>query len=240
MKTMRWFASLCGTILITTSVYAADVTKMVGANFLLAVKGDPICSATKLANTVLTNYHCIDGAVVTMERDEQQADGTYKKVTRAFYEPVTLLQHVYSDKGIVGRLEYRAEIVAFDMTADLAILKVLGDVTFPHTAALPPAGYKLAQGQEVWAVGNPALLENSITRGVLSHLYREHRWSADQVARYIQTDAAISGGSSGGALYSAEGYLIGVPSAGYRGAALSFAIPFTRIQEFYDAKKITP
>lgn len=219
------------------------VAKMVGANFLLAVDGRPQCSATLLSTTtktVLTNQHCIENAVTTMEREEVQADGTVKKVTRVFYEPVTLLQHIYSDQGIVGRLEYRAEILAFDKAADLAALRVLGDVTFTTASSLPPAKYVLVQGQEVWAVGNPALLENTVTKGILSHLHREFRWSADQVAHYIQTDAAIAGGSSGGALYSTEGYLIGVPSAGYRGAALSFAIPFTRIQEFLNAKKIVP
>lgn len=231
-------------LLVSVGASAQDATKMVGANFLLlGSDGRAQCSATLLSTTtriVLTNYHCISDSITSLERDEPQTDGTVKKVTRLFFQPVSLLQHIYSPQGIVGRLEYRAEILAFDRGADLAALKVLGDASFVHAAPLPPPGYVLKQGQEVWAVGNPALLENTVSRGILSHLYREHRWAADEVARYVQTDAAIAGGSSGGALYSVEGYLIGVPSAGYRGAALSFAIPFTRVQEFLKAKNIVP
>lgn len=242
---MTWLKAPLLAMMLLAAVPAAaqDVARMVGSNFLLAVRGNPQCSATLLSTTtriVLTNNHCIEDAVSVVEREEVQSDGTVKKVTRVAYDPVALLQHLYSQDGVVGRLEYRAKILAFDPAADLAALQVLGDAVFPVAAAFPPPGYTLRQGQEVWAVGNPALLENTVTRGVISHLYREYRWAADQIARYVQTDAAIAGGSSGGALYSTEGYLIGVPSAGYRGAALSFAIPFTRVQAFLAAKKIAP
>jgi serine protease Do len=136
----------------------------------------------------------------------------------------------------VGELTLRAEILAFDKDKDLAVLRILSETTPLQAAArVAPDGYKLAQGNVVWAIGNPVGLENTVTRGIISHLFREVQIGPDEKAHYMQTDAAIAGGSSGGALYSDEGFLIGVPSAGYRGTALNFAIPFDIFKRFLRA-----
>lgn len=218
---------------------AADIEPLVAANFLLSSTGTQ-CSATLIHQAkrlVLTNYHCIEGAINRVEREETQLDGTVKKVTRVAYEPVDLYQHAYGANTIVGRIELKAEILAADLKRDLALLRILSETTtLPVAVMLPPAGYKLKQGQEVYAIGNPLGLENTVSRGTLNHLYREVRWAPDQVAWYVQTDAVVQAGSSGGALYSAEGYLIGVPSAGYRGVSLNFAIPFTTFIKFLEAQ----
>jgi S1-C subfamily serine protease len=220
-------------LLATAPAYAVDVSQMVAANFLLENK----CSATLIGpRTVLTNYHCIETEIAIVEREEVKPDGTVTKVKRVHYTPVMLFQHSYGGGGIAGRTELRAEIQAADRRRDLAVLRIASETAvLPAPARLPADAYVLVQGQEVYAIGNPVGLENTVTRGILSHLYREHKWDSDQIARYIQTDATIAGGSSGGALYSADGLLLGVPSAGYRGAALSFAIPFPVVKEFLRA-----
>lgn len=228
---------------LVAPVFAADVQKMVDANFLLGSKGEGFCSATLVSvkqRLALTNYHCVEDFIKTVEREEAGKDGAVVRVKRHVFLPMDLYKHAYGNGGIAGRMEFRAEIVAHSRKVDLAVLKIVAE-TLPVgvEAKLPPAEYKLALGQEVYAIGNPVMLENTVTRGILSHLNREHVWEADQVAKYIQTDAAIAGGSSGGSLYSTDGYLIGVPSAGYRGAALSFAIPFTVIRAFLKDSGIT-
>lgn len=223
--------------------WGQDVAKMVGSNFLLGSEGKGFCSATLLApaekRVVLTNYHCVEDAIVVKEVEEPTSDGTYRKVQRAFVSDMTLWQHAYGDEKIVGRTELRAKIVAYDKSVDLAALRILSETTpLPHSAPLPPEGYALAQGQVVVAVGNPMGLENTVSRGTLNHLRREFKWSPEHIAWYVQTDAVIAGGSSGGALYAPEGYLVGVPSAGFRGAPLNFAIPFPVIRAFLTKHKL--
>lgn len=235
MKRLLAWTLLAATLVLATPALAANVPAMVEANYVFR-SGINLCSSTlihKEDRLVLTNYHCIENAINTVEREEVQPDGTVRKVTRVSYDEVTLSQPAYGPTGKVGELTLRAEILAFSRKGDLAIMRILSETTpLPTAAKLPPDGYKLAQGQVVYGVGNPVGLDNTVTKGIISHLYREHRWESDVVAKYIQTDAAIAGGSSGGALYSDDDFLIGIPSAGYRGAALNFAIPFTEFKKF--------
>lgn len=235
MKRVLALVLLAATLTLAPVVsFAADIPVMTNANFIF--RADPyLCSATLIDKTerwALTNQHCIDSATRTVEKEVVAPDGTVKKVSRVQYDEVTLSQPAYGPSGRVGELTLRAEILAFDKERDLAVLRIMSETTpLASAARIAPDGYKLAQGQVVWAIGNPIGLENTVTRGVISHLFREISIEGN-VAHYLQTDAAIAGGSSGGALYSDDGYLIGVPSAGYRGAAMNFAIPFDIIKKF--------
>jgi len=221
--------------LAVPAMAATPIADMVGANYTFRASGD-LCSATlfdRAERWVLTNHHCIESATRIIEQDDVQADGTVRKVRRVFYDEVTLSQPAYGPDGRVGELTLRARVLAFSKQKDLAVLQVLSETTaLPGSAKIPPDDYRLQQGQVVYAIGNPAGMDNTLTRGIVSHLYREHRWGPDQVARYIQTDATIIGGSSGGALYDEEGLLIGVPAAGYRGAQINFAIPIFEVKTF--------
>lgn len=212
-----------------------QIARMINANYVFR-SGDALCSATLFNKTfrwVLTNFHCIEESVKLIEKEEVQPDGTVRKVKRVYFDEVTLSQPAYGQGTKVGELTLNAEVLAFSPEKDLAVLRIQSETTpLPDAASLPPLGYRLRQGQTVFAVGNPVGQENTLTRGILSHLYREHRWDADRVARYIQTDATIAGGSSGGALYSEDGHLIGIPSAGFRGVAISYAIPFDVFKTF--------
>jgi len=95
----------------------------------------------------------------------------------------------------------------------------------------------LALGQTVLAVGNPlAQFDGSVTVGVVSGLNRIRMNDAVRNSDYIQTDAAINNGNSGGALVNLEGQFIGMPTAVVRQTAagspvegISFALPSNRV-----------
>lgn len=132
--------------------------------------------------------------------------------------------------------KYNAVVVGFDKTTDLAVLKV-------NTKGLPAAVFGNSDSMEVgdWvvAIGNPGGMNfaNSLTRGAISGLNRSVGYSEAGNMTYIQTDAAISPGASGGALLNLHGQVIGVNTsklvaAGYEG--MGFAIPIARAKEIVD------
>ncbi|MGO9095511.1 MAG: trypsin-like peptidase domain-containing protein [Bryobacteraceae bacterium] len=125
-----------------------------------------------------------------------------------------------------------AEVAGVDRETDLALLKVPGSA-WPHLTLADSS--LLRQGQIVFAVGNPRGLENSITMGVVSSAARQISPDAAQV--FIQTDAPINPGDSGGPLIDARGEIVGIntfiftESGGSEG--LGFAIPGNLVRDVY-------
>ncbi|MDR0904807.1 MAG: trypsin-like peptidase domain-containing protein [Oscillospiraceae bacterium] len=110
---------------------------------------------------------------------------------------------------------------AYDMATDVALIQIDG-TGFP---TLTTADYEPATGASVFTIGNPIGLVNSFSQGIVSTAKRE----IDGM-RYIQIDAAISHGSSGGALLDAAGRVIGITSAGMNGGQnLNLAVPIGAI-----------
>ncbi|MBS1492314.1 MAG: tetratricopeptide repeat protein [Bacteroidetes bacterium] len=92
-----------------------------------------------------------------------------------------------------------------------------------------PAGNsdKLEIGQKVYALGSPLGFENSITEGIVNGIRKISRYSGDN---YIQISASISHGSSGGALITAGGKLVGITCGGIEdGQNINFALPINKI-----------
>ena len=125
-----------------------------------------------------------------------------------------------------------ARVVGIAREVDLALLKV--DVT--GLPALPLADYDtLRQGELVFAFGSPEGLRNSVTMGVVSAVARQP--DADHPMVYIQTDAPINHGNSGGPLVNVSGELVGIntyilsESGGSQG--LGFAIPSAIVDVAY-------
>ena len=120
--------------------------------------------------------------------------------------------------------ELKGRVIGTDPTSDLALVKIEGD-DFP---AIPVGDSdKLKVGEWVLAVGNPFNLGSTVTAGVVSA--KSRGLGANQVESFIQTDAAINKGNSGGALVNARGELVGInamlfsPTGAYSG--YGFAIP---------------
>ena len=120
--------------------------------------------------------------------------------------------------------DLKGRIIGTDPTTDLALVKIEGD-DFP--AIVVGNSDALKVGEWVLAVGNPFNLGSTVTAGVVSAKARG--LGANQVESFIQTDAAINQGNSGGALVNAKGELVGInamlvsPTGAYSG--YGFAIP---------------
>ncbi|MEQ8525699.1 trypsin-like peptidase domain-containing protein [Gracilimonas sp.] len=148
---------------------------------------------------ILTNYHVIEGAV---EKG---------------------LRVVLNDKR-----EYPAKVVGIDSSTDLAVIKINGNnlpkVTIGDSETLDV-------GEWVLAIGNPFRLRSTVTAGIVSALSRDVQIIDDRmrIESFIQTDAAINKGNSGGALVNTSGQLIGINTAiasqtgAYQG--YGFAVP---------------
>ena len=116
----------------------------------------------------------------------------------------------------------RARIVGADPDTDIALLKVDGQSRLP----VAPLGDSstLRMGEWVCAIGNPLGYEHSVTVGVVSYIGRKLFDSS--LDNYIQTDAAINFGNSGGPLINARGEVIGINAAiSSRASNIGFAVP---------------
>ncbi|MBO7248081.1 MAG: Do family serine endopeptidase [Bacteroidaceae bacterium] len=125
---------------------------------------------------------------------------------------------------------FQATVVGMDPNTDLALIKIDGD-EFPYIPMGNSEDLKL--GEWVLAVGNPFNLTSTVTAGVVSAKARKIGVyeSRESIESFIQTDAAINMGNSGGALVNVRGELIGInaalesPTGTYAG--YGFAIPTT-------------
>ena len=110
--------------------------------------------------------------------------------------------------------EYPAELIGADTKTDLAVLKIQADGPLP--AVVLGDSSEVFVGEDVLAIGNPAGLTNSVTRGIVSAIGRQVRAESNAFRmECIQTDAAISPGNSGGALVNMYGQVIGITSSKY-------------------------
>ena len=138
-----------------------------------------------------------------------------------------------------------AELVGTDSSTDMAVLKVTDEA---YAALLVPVSIgstaSLPVGSTVVAIGNPGgvTLPNTVTQGIVSALERSNVSASGHASReiaYIQHDAAINSGNSGGGLFNYKGELVGINTLKYAGSAyssisfegLGFAIPVELVED---------
>ncbi len=166
---------------------------------------------------IVTNYHVIDGADSIKVRMGKNA-------------------------------EYDAKVIGKDKDTDLALLKI--DAKKPLPAVPLGNSDKLRVGDTVLAVGNPFGLGGTVTAGIVSALAREHDMMGNSFGPnntnyvdYIQTDAAINKGNSGGPLFNVEGQVVGVNSAivspNGGSVGVGFAIPSNLVKDVVAQLKAT-
>jgi serine protease Do len=127
-----------------------------------------------------------------------------------------------------------AKVVGTHQESDLALLKVEAK-NLPALSLANPR--MLRQGQLVFAVGSPVGLQDSITMGVISSVARQP--DPNKAMVYIQTDAAINAGNSGGPLVDMEGNVVGINTFILSGSGgnegIGFAVPARVVRFVYDS-----
>ena len=125
---------------------------------------------------------------------------------------------------LMDRREFNAKVLGLDTTTDIAVLKI-DALSLP--AVLLGDAQALQVGDRVLAIGSPFGLAQSATQGIVSGKGRT--LPGDAVVPFIQTDAAVNPGNSGGPLFDARGAVVGINSQIYsqNGShqGLAFAIP---------------
>ena len=132
---------------------------------------------------------------------------------------------------------FSADVIGTDPSSDIAVLKIIGDAPFPYVRFADSDQTRI--GEWVLAVGNPFNLNSTVTAGIISAKARDLNPYDATNQSFIQTDAAVNSGNSGGALVNTNGDLIGINTAitsngmgtfiGY-----SFAVPSNIARKVYE------
>ena len=131
---------------------------------------------------------------------------------------------------------FDAELIGTDQNSDIAVLKISGESRFPYIRFADSDQTKI--GEWVLAVGNPFNLTSTVTAGIISAKSRDLNDYDSKNQSFIQTDAAVNSGNSGGALVNINGDLIGIntaiqsTNAGFIG--YSFAVPSNIARKIYE------
>ena len=132
--------------------------------------------------------------------------------------------------------EYEAEIIGYDEVYDIAVLKINSDLNLDYVF-FGDSDSTLV-GEWVLAVGNPYNLNSTVTAGIVSSKSRDLNEYDQKNQSFIQTDAAVNFGNSGGALVNIKGELIGINTliqsmtGGYVG--YSFAVPSNTVRKIFE------
>ncbi len=174
-----------------------------------------------------------------MRIPEQRASGSGVIMSQDGY--IVTNNHVIENADEINvtlpnKKSYKAELIGADPSSDLAVLKISGE-TLPYLIWGNSDEVRL--GQWVLAIGYPWSLDVTVTAGIVSAKARSlglnRQKSQSPIESFIQTDAAVNQGNSGGALVDTEGRLIGINSAiasqtgSYAG--YSYAIPVNIVRK---------
>lgn len=214
----------------------SNYTKTVGYN------GESIDFTTAAENAVHTVVHVKNVSVRTISNpileffygsrggQQQEQIGTGSGVIISEDGYIVTNNHVIQDATelevtLNNNKSYKAKVIGTDSKMDIALLKINADDKLPYSTFADSDQVKV--GEWVLAVGNPYNLNSTVTAGIVSAKARNLENNGLQ--SFIQTDAAVNPGNSGGALVNTRGELIGIntmissPTGSYAG--YSFAIP---------------
>ncbi len=219
-----------------------DTTLVVpkGLDFVRAASS--VTEAVVHIRTVLSNGSYSFNALDGLFRGPSQSSGSGVILTDNGYivtnhhviENASEIEVVLSDNS-----SYFGKIIGVDPTTDLALIKIEAEqlpfITYGNSDLIKP-------GEWVLAVGNPFDLNSTVTAGIVSAKARNIGILRDknnlQIESFIQTDAAVNPGNSGGALVNLKGELVGIntaiatPNGSYAG--YSFAVPVNLVSKVID------
>ena len=198
----------------------------------------PINALPSIANLVERVSPSVVNIVVTTESGETTSEGQGSGFIISEDLEVVTNYHVIEGGTNIdiefndGR-SYPARILGTDEETDLALLEIQTDENIPHVTFHQQKDLRI--GDWVVAIGNPFGIGQSTSLGVISAIGREKVDSGSYVD-YIQTDATINRGNSGGPLFDLDGHVIGVNSAIYSPTGASVGIAF--VIPHYTAERI--
>ncbi|MEM9337135.1 MAG: Do family serine endopeptidase [Bacteroidota bacterium] len=172
-------------------------------------------------------------------RDDRQSRGAGSGVVISSDGYIITNNHVIENASNIevvlnDNRSYKANVIGVDKSTDLAVIKI-------EESNLQPISYGSSEniqiGEWVLAIGNPFEFRSTVTAGIISAKARNIQilQSRDRIESFIQTDAAVNPGNSGGALVNLNGELIGIntaiasPSGAFAG--YSFAVPSTLVKK---------
>ena len=221
-----------------------SIVSMAPNNYVKNVgfSNDVVDFTTAAENTVHTVVHVKNVSVRTVydpmmqwfygssgsQQQEQVGTGSGVIISEDGY--IVTNNHVIKDATdlevtLNNNKSYKAKLIGTDSKMDIALLKITADEKLPYSKFADSDQVKV--GEWVLAVGNPYNLTSTVTAGIVSAKARNLENNGLQ--SFIQTDAAVNPGNSGGALVNTRGELIGIntmissPTGSYAG--YSFAIP---------------
>lgn len=208
----------------------------------VGLSADAVDFTTAAENTVHTVVHVKNVSVRTVynpmlewfygtrggQQQEQVGTGSGVIISQDGY--IVTNNHVVKDATelevtLNNNKSYKAKLIGTDSKMDIALLKINADEKLPYSTFADSDQVKV--GEWVLAVGNPYNLNSTVTAGIVSAKARNLENNGLQ--SFIQTDAAVNPGNSGGALVNTRGELIGIntmissPTGSYAG--YSFAVP---------------
>ena len=162
-------------------------------------------SRRTVSNPMLEFFYGYGG----QQQQEQVGTGSGVIISEDGY--IVTNNHVIKDATEIeitlnNKKSYKAKLIGTDSKMDIALLKIDADEKLPYSAFANSDSVKV--GEWVLAVGNPYNLNSTVTAGIVSAKARNLDTSGIQ--SFIQTDAAVNPGNSGGALVNTRGELIGI------------------------------
>jgi len=107
---------------------------------------------------------------------------------------------------------YDAEVIKSIPSADVGLIKIIDEVPNLTPATINNSPIDVKTGQRIYIIGAPLGIEHSISSGYISGFLQKNFIANGQMAKFIQTDAAINHGNSGGPMFNMNGDLIGIVS----------------------------
>jgi serine protease Do len=181
-------------------------------------------SRRTVSNPMLEFFYGYSGS----QQQEQVGTGSGVIISEDGY--IVTNNHVIKDASEIeitlnNKKTYKAKLIGTDNKMDIALLKIDADAKLPYSSFADSDNVKV--GEWVLAVGNPYNLTSTVTAGIVSAKARN--LDTNGMQSFIQTDAAVNPGNSGGALVNTHGELIGIntmissQTGSYVG--YSFAVP---------------
>ncbi len=188
----------------------------------------PINSLPSISDLVANVSPSVVNIIVTTDSGETTSEGQGSGFVISDQLEVVTNYHVidggtYIDIEFNDGRKYPATIIGTDEETDLALLKINTKERIPHVKF--HRGDDVRIGDWVVAIGNPFGIGQSTSLGVISAIGRE-RVDSGSYVDYIQTDATINRGNSGGPLFNLNGDVVGVNSAIYSPTGASVGIAF--------------